>query len=74
MSLLSIVVPCFNEEETVSLFYDAVEKVLKTMDISDEIIFVNDGSKDNTLAEMIKLYQFHPKELKFIDFIRNFGK
>ena len=74
MSLLSIVVPCFNEEETVSLFYDAVEKVLKTMDISDEIIFVNDGSKDNTLAEMIKLYEAHPKEIKVIDFSRNFGK
>ena len=74
MSLLSIVVPCFNEEETVLLFYEAVEKVLKTMDISDEIIFVNDGSKDNTLTEMIKLYEAHPKEVKVIDFSRNFGK
>jgi len=74
MTLLSIVVPCFNEQETVALFYDAVTKVLKTMDMDHEIIYVNDGSRDSTLAEMLKLYHAHPQEIKVIDFSRNFGK
>ena len=74
MTLLSIVVPCFNEQETVALFYDAVTKVLKTMDMEHEIIYVNDGSRDSTLAEMLKLYHAHPQEIKVIDFSRNFGK
>lgn len=74
MSLLSIVVPCFNEEETVHLFYDAVTPVLKTMDLEHEIIFVNDGSKDHTMQELTSLYEAHPKEVKVVDFSRNFGK
>ena len=74
MSLLSIVVPCYNEQETVRLYYDAVSKVLSTMDIDHEIIFINDGSKDNTLAELTTLYEDHRGEIRIIDFSRNFGK
>lgn len=74
MSLLSIVVPCYNEEETVSLFYQAVTPVLAGMNIDHEIIFVNDGSRDRTLEECLKLYNAHPEEIKVIDFSRNFGK
>ncbi|MBQ3273070.1 MAG: glycosyltransferase family 2 protein [Solobacterium sp.] len=74
MSLLSIVVPCYNEQETVKLYYDAVSKVLSTMDIDHEIIFINDGSKDNTLAELTALYESHRGEIRIIDFSRNFGK
>ena len=74
MSLLSIVVPCYNEQETVKLYYDAVSKVLSTMDIDHEIIFINDGSKDNTLAELTALYEDHRGEIRIIDFSRNFGK
>ena len=74
MSLLSIVVPCYNEQETVKLYYDAVSKVLSTMDIDHEIIFINDGSKDNTLAELTALYEAHRGEIRIIDFSRNFGK
>ena len=74
MSLLSIVVPCYNEQETVKLYYDAVSKVLSTMDIDHEIIFINDGSKDNTLAELTTLYEDHRGEIRIIDFSRNFGK
>ena len=55
MQLLSIVVPCYNEQESVSLYYDATEKVLKEMDLDYEVIFVNDGSKDNTIQELKKL-------------------
>ncbi len=74
MQLLSIVVPCYNEQESVSLYYDATEKVLKEMDLDYEVIFVNDGSKDNTIQELKKLYELHKDHVKVIDFSRNFGK
>ena len=44
------------------------------MDIDHEIIFINDGSKDNTLAELTALYEAHRGEIRIIDFSRNFGK
>ena len=44
------------------------------MDIDHEIIFINDGSKDNTLAELTALYEDHRGEIRIIDFSRNFGK
>lgn len=74
MTLLSIVVPCYNEQETVSLFYDATSKVVEQMNMDYEIIFVNDGSKDKTLEECVKLYNQYPKHVRVIDFSRNFGK
>jgi glucosyltransferase len=55
-------------------FYDAVSKVLSGMKMDHEILFVNDGSRDNTLAEILKLHEAHPGEVKVIDFSRNFGK
>ncbi len=74
MALLSIVVPCYNEEETVELYYAAVTKVLNTMDLDYEIIFVNDGSKDKTLEKTLDLYKKYPKNIRVVDFSRNFGK
>lgn len=74
MTLLSIVVPCYNEQESVSLFYDATSKVVDKMDMDYEIIFVNDGSKDKTLEECVKLYEKHQDHVRVIDFSRNFGK
>lgn len=74
MKLLSIVVPCYNEQETVALFYDATSKVCDNLKIGYEIIFVNDGSKDNTIQELRKLYELHKNHVKVIDFSRNFGK
>ncbi|MEG0240041.1 glycosyltransferase family 2 protein [Anaerorhabdus sp.] len=74
MKLLSIVVPCYNEMETVSIFYRETTKVLDKMDMKYEIIFVNDGSKDNTLFELQKLYEEHKDVVRVIDFSRNFGK
>ena len=53
--LLSIVVPCFNEEEAIPLFYRKTKKVLDTLDINYEILFIDDGSKDNSIREMMKL-------------------
>ena len=74
MSLLSVVVPCYNEEETVELFYDALTNVLDKMDIEYEVIFVNDGSKDSTLEKLTALYDKAEGKVKIIDFSRNFGK
>lgn len=74
MKLMSIVVPCFNEEASIRVFYSELEKIMKTMsDIGFEVIFVDDGSKDNTLLiikEMVRKNQ----EIKFISLSRNFGK
>lgn len=69
MNLISIVVPCFNEEENIPLFYNAITKVLEPLDEDYEIIFINDGSTDNTLSEIKKL-----KDINYISFSRNFGK
>lgn len=70
---ISFVVPCFNEEETVSLFYDELINECLAMDIEYEIIFVDDGSKDNTIT-MIKKLAEKDERVKFISFSRNFGK
>lgn len=72
--LLSVVVPCYNEEKSVPLFYTAAVDVLKSLPLSYELIFVNDGSRDGTLQEMLKLYEAHRDTVRVIDFSRNFGK
>ena len=75
MKKLSIVVPCYNEEESIPLFYPAVEKVVSQMnDLKIEYWFVNDGSSDNSLAEMRKLHEQDPERVHYVSFSRNFGK
>lgn len=76
MDLLSVIVPCFNEEENVSLFYEELMKnkeFFKSRELSVEIIYVNDGSKDNTVSEVKKLHE-RDECVKLISFSRNFGK
>lgn len=72
--LLSVVVPCYNEEENVKLFYDAVEKAFGDLIRDTEIIFINDGSKDGTLEELKKIHHMSQHAVKVIGFSRNFGK
>ncbi|AOA02764.1 MULTISPECIES: glycosyltransferase family 2 protein [Carnobacterium] len=73
--LISIVVPCFNEEESIPLFYAALEKERESLINADiEYIFVNDGSKDNTLNVLRSLAKEDKERVKFISFSRNFGK
>lgn len=74
MDKLSIIVPCYNEEESIPLFYDAVQKVVTKMDIEPEYWFVNDGSHDNSLSEMRALHEKDEKHVHYISFSRNFGK
>ena len=71
---ISIVVPCYNEEKMVPLFYDAIKEEEEKMDyVNFEYIFVNDGSKDNTLKELKKIAK-KDKRVHYISFSRNFGK
>lgn len=72
--LISLVVPCYNEEEAIPLFYEAIMKQIKKMDYVDfEVIFVNDGSKDKTL-EIIRDLSRKDKVIRYVSFSRNFGK
>ncbi len=73
MDLISIIVPCYNEEESIPQFYREVTKVISAMDIETEIIFIDDGSKDRTLAVVRKLHELD-KRVRYISFSRNFGK
>ena len=72
---LSIIVPCYNEQEVISIFYkELINYVGKGTTISDyELILVNDGSKDDTLNECLKLKKIDDNVV-IIDFSRNFGK
>lgn len=74
MPKLSIVVPCYNEQESIPLFYPAVEKVVHKMPVEIEYWFINDGSADDSLAEMRKLHQADPNRVHYVSFSRNFGK
>jgi len=73
MKKISIVVPCYNEEEALPIFYDEVEKVTKKLDAEIEYIFVNDGSRDNTL-KILRFLAKKDKRVRYISFSRNFGK
>ena len=75
MKKISVVVPCYNEQEAIPYFYEEVQKVSSTM--SDkcefEFLFINDGSKDDTL-NVLKNLSKEDSRVKYISFSRNFGK
>lgn len=71
---LSIIVPCYNEAESLPLFYKETQKVVATMDVEAEYLFVNDGSSDQTLTVIKELYDADPKQVRYLSFSRNFGK
>lgn len=70
---ISLIVPCFNEEEALPIFYDETTKVLKKMGVDYELILIDDGSKDRTLSVMEELSKKDDK-VKYVSFSRNFGK
>lgn len=70
---LSLVIPCYNEEKNVSLFYEAVKKDFSDVDFEYELVFVNDGSRDGTFKELKKLCN-GDLPVKIVNFSRNFGK
>lgn len=69
---LSVVVPLFNEANNIGALYDRIKSTLISMDITHEIIFINDGSTDQTLPLIIGL-STTDTSVKYIDFSRNFG-
>lgn len=71
--MISVIVPCFNEEEAIPYFYDAMEKVRKEMREKFEYIFVNDGSKDGTL-KVLRQLSGQDQAVRYLSFSRNFGK
>ena len=72
--ILSIIVPCYNEEPALPYFYQEIDKVSKELkELTFELIFINDGSKDKTL-EVLKEYHKKDKRVKYLSFSRNFGK
>ena len=74
MQKLSIIVPCYNEEETVDIFYNETSAVLGGMsDLDWEFIFVDDGSKDGTILALRRLAQAD-SHVRYLSFSRNFGK
>lgn len=73
--VISLVIPCFNEQEAIPEFYKEASLVLTKMDLNEntEFIFVDDGSMDSTL-ETLKIFAKKDKRVHFVSFSRNFGK
>ena len=70
---ISIIAPCYNEEETIEPFLRRIEEILTQIDEPYEIVLINDGSKDNTLNVLLNAKQ-NFKNIRIINFSRNFGK
>ena len=72
---ISLVVPCYNEEASIDAFVNEVHRVQKKLlPVNLEIIFVNDGSKDCTLARLEAIQEASPDHISYLSFSRNFGK
>lgn len=74
MELLSIVVPCFNEEATIPIFYETVEKIKAQIPAEVEYCFIDDGSRDRTLPILRELNKKSGGYVHYRSFSRNFGK
>ncbi len=70
---LSLIIPCYNEEEAIPLFYEEVHRVLEQLNCDYELLFINDGSVDGT-DKVLKEYAKKDKNVKYLSFSRNFGK
>jgi len=74
MKKLSVIIPCYNEEESIPYFFEAMEKVQEQIEYQFEYIFVNDGSKDDTLGVLRSLHASNLDKVSYLSFSRNFGK
>ena len=70
---ISLIVPCYNEEEALPIFYRETKNVLETMPCEHEFVFINDGSRDRTLA-VLKELAGQDGCVQYLSFSRNFGK
>ena len=74
MKKITIIIPAYNEEESLPFLYERLEKLINSMENYEfEILFVNDGSKDSTI-NLIKEYREKDPRISYVDFSRNFGK
>ncbi len=78
MNDITVIVPCFNEEKTIPIFHNTISDILniisKQYGIEYKLLFVDDGSTDNTSELIQKLSLEHPNTIDYIVFSRNFGK
>ncbi len=74
MEKISVIVPCYNEQEALPIFYEEITKVAKQMKkVTFEFLFINDGSKDATL-EILRNLSTSDDRVRYVSFSRNFGK
>lgn len=73
MEKISLIIPCYNEQEALPIFFEEVTKVMDNIDADYQLIFVNDGSKDNTL-NILREFSEKDSHVKYLSFSRNFGK
>lgn len=74
MKKISVIIPAYNEEESLPILYDRMKKLMDSMNNYEfEILFINDGSKDNTI-DKIKQMRIADNRICYVDFSRNFGK
>lgn len=74
MEKITVIVPCYNEEESICFYYEEMKKVMMKMDyVEFQILFIDDGSKDKTL-EIIKGLMNKDERVNYVSFSRNFGK
>ena len=74
MEKITVIVPCYNEQEALHYYYEEMSRVMNEMkEVDFELLFINDGSKDKTL-EVIKELASKDERVKYISFSRNFGK
>jgi len=72
-SLISLVVPVYNESGVVNIFIKRINNILASIDYKYEIIFIDDGSTDDTFLELEQIYKNY-ENIRVITFSRNFGK
>jgi len=70
---LSLIIPCYNEQESLPIFYEEVTRVCRSLQCDYQLIFVNDGSKDNTL-NILKEFAAKDNHVVYLSLSRNFGK
>lgn len=73
MKKISLIIPCYNEQDSLPIFYEEVMKVLTSINYEYELLFINDGSTDNTLS-ILKTIANKDPFIKYFSFSRNFGK
>lgn len=73
MKRITIIVPCYNEEDSLQLFYDEIIKYMVNPNYQFELLFINDGSKDKTL-DVIRKLAHEDRRIGYLSFSRNFGK